>query len=255
MSKMFFEVFPTLVVQEDLKKLMTGIEVTKVSANRQKNVIRIFLYGTHLIPKADIFRMEKEIIRQLFKDRQIDVKIIEKFQLSEQYSAESLMDIYGESIKEELKAYSLLIYNVFRTAKITFLERNRMKLVLEDTMIARERAEELIRILEKIFCERCGVDFIAELSFELQKEDKRKKSDYIINQEIQNVIRQASFEGEIEKPEQPTKIAEKENPPTKETNRRQSKVQEKRTFRSSNPDVVYGRDFDEECIPIEKITG
>ncbi len=255
MSKMFFEVFPTLVVQEDLKKLMTGIEVTKVSANRQKNVIRIFLYGTHLIPKTDIFRMEKEIIRQLFKDRKIDVKIIEKFQLSEQYSAESLMDIYGESIKEELKAYSLLIYNVFRTAKITFLERNRMKLVLEDTMIARERAEELIRILEKIFCERCGVDFIAELSFELQKEDKRKKSDYIINQEIQNVIRQASFEGEIEKPEQPTKIAEKENPPTKETNRRQSKVQEKRTFRSSNPDVVYGRDFDEECIPIEKITG
>ncbi len=255
MSKTFFEVFPTLVIQEDLKKLMTGIEVTKVSANRQKSVIRIFLYGTHLIPKTDIFRMEKEIIRQLFKDRKIDVKIIEKFQLSEQYSAESLMDIYGESIKEELKAYSLLIYNVFRTAKITFLERNRMKLVLEDTMIARERAEELIRILEKIFCERCGVDFIAELSFELQKEDKRKKSDYIINQEIQNVIRQASFEGEIEKPEQPTKIAEKENPPAKETNRRQSKVQEKRKFRSSNPDVVYGRDFDEECIPIEKITG
>ncbi len=255
MSKTFFEVFPTLVIQEDLKKLMTGIEVTKVSANRQKSVIRIFLYGTHLIPKTDIFRMEKEIIRQLFKDRKIDVKIIEKFQLSEQYSAESLMDIYGESIKEELKAYSLLIYNVFRTAKITFLERNRMKLVLEDTMIARERAEELIRILEKIFCERCGVDFIAELSFELQKEDKRKKSDYIINQEIQNVIRQASFEGEIEKPEQPTKIAEKENPPAKETNRHQSKVQEKRKFRSSNPDVVYGRDFDEECIPIEKITG
>ena len=255
MSKTFFEVFPTLVIQEDLKKLMTGIEVTKVSANRQKSVIRIFLYGTHLIPKTDIFRMEKEIVRQLFKDRQIDVKIIEKFQLSEQYSAESLMNIYGESIAEELKAYSLLLYNVFRTAKITFLERNRMKLVLEDTMIARERAEELIQILEKILCERCGVDFIAELSFELQKEDKRKKSDYIINQEIQNVIRQASFEGEIEKPEQPTKIAEKENPPAKETNRRQSKVQEKRKFRSSNPDVVYGRDFDEECIPIEKITG
>ena len=124
MSKMFFEVFPTLVVQEDLKKLMTGIEVTKVSANRQKNVIRIFLYGTHLIPKADIFRMEKEIIRQLFKDRQIDVKIIEKFQLSEQYSAESLMDIYGESIAQELNAYSRLLYSVYRNAKISFVGKS-----------------------------------------------------------------------------------------------------------------------------------
>ena len=256
MSKLFFEVFPTLVLNEDMQKMMSGIEVTKVSANRQKSVIRIFLYGTHLIPKADVFQMEKEIVRQLFKGQQINVKIIEKFRLSEQYSAQSLMDIYGDSIAEELRAYSLLLYNVYRTAKITFLAQNRMKMVLEDTMIARERSNELVQILEKIFCERCGVDYIAELSFEPQEKNKRKKSDYIIDQEIRNVIRLASSSEELEKQEGQTKTLEKEMPNAKEVHSHPEKSSEKRTFRSSsNPDVVYGRDFDGECISIENITG
>ena len=256
MSKLFFEVFPTLVLNEDMQKMMSGIEVTKVSANRQKCVIRIFLYGTHLIPKADVFQMEKEIVRQLFKGQQINVKIIEKFRLSEQYSAQSLMDIYGDSIAEELRAYSLLLYNVYRTAKITFLAQNRMKMVLEDTMIARERSNELVQILEKIFCERCGVDYIAELSFEPQEKNKRKKSDYIIDQEIRNVIRLASSSEELEKQEGQTKTLEKEMPNAKEVHSHPEKSSEKRTFRSSsNPDVVYGRDFDGECISIENITG
>lgn len=33
----------------------------------------------------------------------MDVKVIEKYQLSEQYTAEKLMDLYKDSILEELK--------------------------------------------------------------------------------------------------------------------------------------------------------
>ena len=40
MSKTFFEVFPALALQEDMQKLLSGIEVTKVSANRQKTAVR-----------------------------------------------------------------------------------------------------------------------------------------------------------------------------------------------------------------------
>ena len=40
---------------------------------------------------------------RFFKNRHMDVKVIEKYQLSEQYTAEKLMDLYKDSILEELK--------------------------------------------------------------------------------------------------------------------------------------------------------
>lgn len=201
MSKTFFEVFPALALQEDMQKLLSGIEVTKVSANRQKTAVRISICGRHLIPKPDIFRLEKEIVKQLFPNQRVEVKIIEKFMLSEQYCAESLMDIYGESIAQELNAYSRLLYSVYRNAQISFVGKNRMKLTLEDTMLAKERADELVHILEKIFCERCGVDFIADVSFAPKKEERRKQSDYMIEQEIRQTVRMAAMGRQKEEPE------------------------------------------------------
>lgn len=158
MSKLFFEVFPTLVVNEEMKKLLSEMEITRVSANRSKTLIRIYLFGSHLIHKANIFQLEKDISSQLFPSRHMDIKIIEKFQLSSQYTAEKLLHIYEDSIADELKNYSLLLYNVYRNGKMNFTDERSMQLVLEDTIIARERSDELVRILEKIFCERCGMD-------------------------------------------------------------------------------------------------
>lgn len=51
MSKMFFDVFPTLNVDGDLKKLLTETEVTKVGMNREKDHLRVYLLGTRLIHK------------------------------------------------------------------------------------------------------------------------------------------------------------------------------------------------------------
>ena len=176
MSKPFFEVFPTLEVKEPMKGLLSETEVTRVSANRSQTSIRIYLFGTHLIPKSDIFRLEKEIAGQLFRTRTMEIKIIEKFQLSGQYAAKDLMEAYGDSIAEELRAYSILLYNVYRSAEISFQDARNMRLVLEDTMLAKERSEELIKILEKIFCERCGMDLMIDVSYAQSKKNSKIKT-------------------------------------------------------------------------------
>lgn len=103
MTKMFFDVFPTLEVNGDMKKLLSETEVTKVGMNHEKDHIRIYLNGTRLIHKKNIYQLEKNIHDQIFKNRHMDVKVIEKYQLSEQYTAEKLMDLYKDSILEELK--------------------------------------------------------------------------------------------------------------------------------------------------------
>ena len=107
------------------------------------------------------------------------------------------MEVYKESIGKELHAYSLLLYRVFRNAEIVFSDEKRMRLILEDTLVARERSDELVRILEKIFCERCGMDLIAELSYRQKEGNSRiKNADYVIAQEIKNVVQMAKSAGE-----------------------------------------------------------
>ena len=149
MAKLFFDVFPTLAVHEEMRALLSEMEITKVSANPAKTWIRIYLSGSRLIHKSNIFALEKQIKKQLFPRQNMEIKIIEKFHLSKQYTARKLMDIYKDSMEQEIKEYSLLLYNVYHSAKTEFPEENRMELCLEDTIIAREKSEELVQILEK----------------------------------------------------------------------------------------------------------
>ena len=96
MPKRFFDVFPTLEVNEEMKKLLTEMEVTRVSMNREQTALRVYLLGTRLIHTNNIRALEKSIEEQIFKGKMMFVKIFEKYQLSGQYNARTLMDIYKD---------------------------------------------------------------------------------------------------------------------------------------------------------------
>ena len=55
--------------------------------------------------------------------------------------------------------YNIFLYSILRQAECTFIADDEMTLTIEKNVIAEERLEELLQILEKIFCERCGMHF------------------------------------------------------------------------------------------------
>ena len=57
MPKMFFDVFPTLDVNAEMKKMLTEMEVTKVGMNHEQTKLRVYLLGTHLIHKKNTDRI------------------------------------------------------------------------------------------------------------------------------------------------------------------------------------------------------
>ena len=63
----------------------------------------------------------------------------------------------------ELKHYSIVEYSMFRKAQIVFENEGKMVLTVEDTMVNRDKTNELKRVLEKVFNERCGLP--VEVSF------------------------------------------------------------------------------------------
>ncbi len=186
---MFFDVFPALEVNGEMKKLLTEMEVTKVSMNHEQTRLRIYLLGKHLIHKRNIYELEKAIREQIFKVKPIDVKIIEKYQLSAQYHAKALLDVYKESMLEELKQFSLMEYNLLRTAKMEFTDESHLNLTIENTIIAQTRSNEIMEFLEKVVCERCGLDLHINLIYEEPKESKHKKNSQLqLQQEIETIM-------------------------------------------------------------------
>ena len=55
MSKPFFEVFPTLKVNEGIKMMFSGVEVRKVTTNSARDYVRVHIFSRHLIQKKYIY--------------------------------------------------------------------------------------------------------------------------------------------------------------------------------------------------------
>ena len=163
MAKAFMEVFPGLKLSEDIQDLFAQTEVERVATTRNRDILRIYMNSERLIQKPQIYKAEQTIRQQLFPRMRMSIKIIEKFRLSEQYSPRTLMDVYYDSILTEFKNYSRVEYNLFAQAKWEFTEDRKLTLHIPDSVIAREKSDEIVRVLEKIFCERCGMDLILSL--------------------------------------------------------------------------------------------
>ena len=188
MAKNFLEVFPTLNIAEPLKELLGLVQVEKVTTTRDRSSIRIYLKSPRLIHKQNIYDLEKGIKDQLFPDKQVSIKIQEKYRLSDQYTPQKLLDMYKESLLLELKNYSIIEYTMFRKAEINFDKEDRMVLSVEDTMVNRDRTGELKRVIEKVFTERCGLPVEVGFTFiPPQGNDRRRQIELKMEREAQAI--------------------------------------------------------------------
>lgn len=275
MAMSFKEAFPTLTPGEEVGRLLNTVEVTKISANREHTRLRVYLRGTRLMDKRIIWELERAIHTQLAPGQ--EVRIIESFQLSEQYTLKTLMDVYYDSILDELNRYSALEYNILRTAEIECGDPPHMSITVDDTIVAREKMGEVTEFLEKVICERCGMDVVIETRFREPQESRlRKNVQEQMNQEIRHITERAAavLERGERAGEQPVSPAPAKTGGRQEANpafaasagSAKKPAEEKRgEFRKKfdrenrrrpmNPDVLYGRDFEEESIEIEKLDG
>ena len=139
-----------------MQDLFEQANVERISATKRKDFLRIYISSDRLIQKADIFSVEQEMKKQFFPSASMVIRIYEKFHLSSQYTPEKLMDIYRESILLELRDYSPIEYNLFKNADISYPSDGKVMLTIEDTVLGKEKAEELVRILDKVYNDRCG---------------------------------------------------------------------------------------------------
>ncbi|MBE5867896.1 MAG: PolC-type DNA polymerase III [Lachnospiraceae bacterium] len=277
MSKAYFDVFPTLKLDKKLHDLMEQTVVERVSATSRKDFLRIYLSSPRLIQKKDIWQVEEEVKKQLFGNVNITIKIYERFTLSSQYTPERLMEIYLESILAELREYSHILFSMLKNAEITYPGEGEMVIAVKDSVLARDAETEFLRILDKILCERCGLQ--VSMSMEYTAQEECSDEDRQISIEVAEIYaRVKGNNGEEGKssianpaPSGQENSTTQGNPDRAEkkaagqaggfgSEKKTGGFAGKREFgrslkRSDNPDVIYGRDFEEEAIRMEDIIG
>ena len=262
MSKTFFQVFPTLEVEKRIKRLLENTKVERVTSNRARDFLRIYLVSDHLVQKPDLWEVEKLIQKQLFPNLSMTVKIQEKFYLSHQYTLKNLMEEYKKSILAELENYNHILHSMLKNASISYPEEGKLLLSLKDTILYRHQQEEFLRVLEKVIVERCGISSILTVEYLPGEEEAyRKEDEMILQQKIAEISQKASQKTR----EEQEFVLKTEEAQAKEVQKQSiqksaPKEEEKPAYRrpqkkSDNPEVIYGRDFEEEAMPISDIIG
>ncbi|MCC8136567.1 MAG: PolC-type DNA polymerase III [Clostridiales bacterium] len=289
MSKPFSEVFPSLEAEGTLAGLLEYVTVDRVTMNHRRDLLHVYIDSDRLIFKKNILTLEKKIKDQLFPQSALTVKLIERFHLSDQYTPQKLMPLYEDSILLELKNYNALLASLFHQAKKEFTDAWTLRLLIPDSVVADGKEEELLSILEKIFCERCGLDFhVSAERVAPVKSRKNAQSQLELEQEVEMISRNYRKTDQGEEGALPADSGQTDDSRaaaapdaalgekskrskgggaagknTSDSVRRSeasasrgaiSKWQT-RSAASINPDVLYGRDFEGEPMPIETITG
>ena len=260
MNRMFFEAFPMLKVDDDIFNDMKSVEIEKISSTKKHDFIRIYIKSSILIEKSTIYKIEKSIQDQLFSGVNVTVKVYEKFTLSSQYTPKYLMDFYSESIFLEFKNYDPIEHTIIKRATFEYPDDSNVNICLEENVITRKKAQDIKRVFEKIFNERCGLNVNFNITY--REAVERTKPQYTYDAvhiekgpEIVEVDAIKVVESRSEK-------VEKKQDSNWSNEKSKQDIKKGATFAKGkfskipdDPSIIYGRNFDEEITQIIDIEG
>ena len=260
MNKKFFEVFPTLKVNQEMRALFEDAEVTKVATNSDRTYLHVHLFSMHLIQKRHVYAMETAIKEQLFALNLIQIQIVEQYQLSGQYTPENLMREYRDSILLELKKRSIVEHNMFANAKFRFEDDKILCIEFEDSIVAEGKTETILELLREVFEERCHIPVDIRVIYHEAKKSKMQEHNALrLQQEVnaiveQNIAKQDELK-EAKEAEREAKKAAKEEKTTKATTFTKKQDTYRAAKKSEDPNLIYGRDFEDEPMELCQVVG
>ncbi len=258
-KKGFFEVFPTLKLPEDLRELFSGASVKMVLKSRDGKDYHIYTVFHSIVDKRDIYKVERELRKQVFCHTDIIPKLHESFALKDGFSPEAVMEVYSDSVSVELMTDYPILNQIYKNSEIEY-DGDKVTLKVPEEMIfgkeAERLAEDLSRYLSNVFNKRMGVG--AELKLEYESAGisiEREKKEAEIKREFKELmaLRSAkSNEGEKARTED---ASEQEGNGAEKADPKGKGKKKKKKEKEKSPDVIYKYDFEGEAIPIKLITG
>ncbi len=257
MAKTFAEVFPKVKLNTDLSAFLEHATVERVTTNRARSEVRVGICFDRLMPREQVKDLARELARQVFAEQKATVRIEETYHLPAQYSMEDLRKAYWPSVLEEFHDFNILEYNLLRRATTECPNENSLVVTLEESVIAHQKEEEIFRILDRIFNERCGMQTAVSIRF-AERDDtaRREKTEERLQREAGKILRQATDSaGKDIAPSRKDASQTTEKEKTEGTTAKAPKPSGPARASAKDPNLIYGRRFDETCLPMEQVIG
>lgn len=278
--------------------MFEGVEVSKVTTNSDRDFIKVHLCCRHLLRKKCVYEIERRLKEQLFGRSYIQVEVKERYDLSEQYTPENLMDEYFDSFLLELDRRSVVERSMLQNSSYEFEDENILCLTLRDSIVAQGKKEAITTYLTEVFRHRFCRPIEIKVQYEKPKESALKYNDVKLKQEVEEIlknnaaIQKEQAAGEEYPPKEKENIgagasgqnadsqkagilkgasgdASKEGTSRKSGGRapqsdksfggakRFSKGPQRGGWgkSSDDPNLVYGRDFDDDPIELSQVVG
>ena len=242
MSKPFLELFHQIMLPDDLAEKLSSCTVEKVGTTGKGTLVRVYLDSTVLFEKQEIWQLERELAEQVFDGMKLSVQIKEHYHLSDAYTPRTLMDAYGESFLQELRAEDPVLCTLYQSASLSFPEEHHLVITLEDGVIERDGAPRLKRVMETLLNGRFGFDATVECAFTERKEKRPVQTQRFESQQM------AYAEEDV--PEETKSAGSAHKTPRRGTPEKQNAYPRKVRI---HPDALYGKPFQETPVKIELI--
>ncbi len=257
-SKAFFEVFPTLKLPSEMQGLFNAVRIKKILRSRDRKEFHIYALSNSVIDKETVFRVQRELNRQIFKNTGVTPKIHESFSLNGDFSTDGVFESYRESMELELREEYPIINQLYRNSEIS-CSGNTIFLSVPEKMIFGKEAEryayELSEYFSNVFNLRFGIKTEVRLSYSKGEISLERR---MVEEELKREFR--DLIDRRKSPAEPERGAGSEKARKKAASKEPSSV--KGSFirrparrQTSDPDVLYRSDVKEDPIPIKDIVG
>ncbi len=253
MAQKFFDVFRGLNLSQELSDMLADVLVTKITKTSANDIYRFHIQSDRLILKENIFKIEAAIKKQIFAKTDTRPRLVEKYNLSRQYDVKKLWDIYFDSLLLEYKDRDVIVFSMLKNARYEFTDEQHLTIKLAESIISDAYAKKVKDEIERMFLYRFGFELYIEYEFSGEFEFSHVQEN---EQKFANELKSISqrvyrAEKKEEKEVKAVNVLEEKKPEVRKPEFKKEFRREPR--KSDNPDVLYGKDFDDEVTKIETI--
>ncbi len=273
--ELLFDVFPGFDPGERLRSEVGNAWVKSVTMYDRKRQLWIQIESEHIIDRYAIKELEDRLCEHVFAGQAGSLKIEEHFQLSAQYDAKSVCEVYKDSFLCELDEKSRVAGRILRHAEWYFND-GIITLALPDSDIARMMSDTIKQYLVDTYSERFGIevrvgfDYTEEHKNTLKEANERRLAREIEEIESRRRDMRDRKEAEESKKDDDARTVSNQTDKTSKTVEKNEKVsagedkkedkqkEDKKTFRDKNKGGKYGKkggNYDENCIYGRNVEG
>ncbi len=194
---LFFDAFPTLETEKELRNVFSKATVSSVTALPDADEVVVHAVSDKYITGLQIASMEKALFDSVFSKAGRLVSLKVKFDFEDHADFKAMWEKYRLYMAEEIAVESALLATIYRNAQVS-AQDSVITLDIEENYIAREKQSILAGMIIDHWKERFGIDVKVDFKYHDAPKDRSRRDETV------RVIRREELPGAKQEAEKET---------------------------------------------------